>query len=104
MLVALLFLLAALLTQVLSNIATVLVLGPVAVELAKVLRVHPDPLLLAVMTAVSASPLTPLANKVDLLIMGPGGYGYGDFLRSGIPFTMVMMAAATLLLPRFFPF
>lgn len=103
-LIAVLFLAAALLTQILSNIATVLVLGPVAAEFAKTAGLHPYPLVVAVMVAVSTSPLTPLANKVDLLIMGPGGYRYGDFLKLGIPFTLLMGALSTLAIPLFFPF
>ncbi|WP_202899980.1 SLC13 family permease [Sulfobacillus thermosulfidooxidans] len=102
--IAMLFLIAAMLTQVLSNIATVLVLAPVAAGLARPLHVLPDPLVMAVMVAVSASPLTPLANKVDLLIMGPGGFKYGDFLRLGIPLTVLFAAVATWLIPIFFPF
>lgn len=102
--ILILFVAAALLTQILSNIATVLVLGPVAAELARQIGVHPYPLVIAVMVAVSASPLTPLANKVDLLIMGPGGYRYGDFLRLGIPFTALMALVSMALIPLFFPF
>ncbi len=104
MLVAMLFGLAAILTQVISNIATVLVLGPVAAGLAKGIHLHPDPLVMAVIVAVSASPLSPLANKVDLLIMGPGGYKYGDFLRLGVPFTIVMGVVSTVMIPLFFAF
>ncbi|WP_171822648.1 SLC13 family permease [Sulfobacillus thermosulfidooxidans] len=102
--IAMLFMIAAILTQVLSNIATVLVLAPVAAQLARPLHVLPDPFVMAVMVAVSASPLTPLANKVDLLIMGPGGFKYGDFLRLGIPLTVLFAAVATWLIPIFFPF
>jgi di/tricarboxylate transporter len=76
----------------------------VAAEFAKTAGLHPYPLVVAVMVAVSTSPLTPLANKVDLLIMGPGGYRYGDFLKLGIPFTLLMGALSTLAIPLFFPF
>lgn len=101
-LIGLLFALSAILTQVLSNIATVLVLAPVAIELARQLGVAPAPLVLAVVVAVSASPLTPLANKVDLLIMGPGGYRYGDFLRVGAPLTILLGIVSMVLIPAFF--
>ncbi len=102
--VAMLFGLSAILTQIISNIATVLVLGPVAAGLAKGMHMHPDPLVMAVILAVSTSPLSPLANKVDLLIMGPGGYKYGDFLRLGLPFTAVMGVLSTVMIPLFFAF
>lgn len=104
LMLAFLFVLAAVLTQVLSNIATVLVMGPVAAELATALHLMPDPFVMAVIVAVSVSPLTPLANKVDLLIMGPGGFRYNDFLRLGVPLTVLMGAVTTLLIPQFFPF
>ncbi|MCY0908159.1 MAG: SLC13 family permease [Sulfobacillus thermotolerans] len=104
LMIAVLFVIAAILTQVLSNIATVLVMAPVAAELAKTLHLLPYPFVMAVIVAVSVSPLTPLANKVDLLIMGPGGFRYGDFLRLGIPLSLVMGIVTTLLIPIFFPF
>ncbi|XAQ47945.1 SLC13 family permease [Sulfobacillus thermotolerans] len=103
LMIAVLFVIAAILTQVLSNIATVLVMAPVAAELAKTLHLLPYPFVMAVIVAVSVSPLTPLANKVDLLIMGPGGFRYGDFLRLGIPLSLVMGIVTTLLIPIFFP-
>lgn len=89
---------AALLTQVLSNIATVVVLAPVALHVGMTLDVAPAPLVLAVVIAVSAAPITPLANKVDLLIMGPGGFRYGDFLRIGLPLTVLLGAVTVGLL------
>ena len=100
---ALLFIIAALLTQVLSNIATVVVLAPVAIGVAHHLQWAVDPFVLAVIIAVSAAPLTPLANKVDLLVMGPGGYTYGDFLRVGWPLSLVMLMATMWVVPVFFP-
>jgi di/tricarboxylate transporter len=102
-LLALLFILAALLTQVLSNIATVVVLAPVAIGVAHHLHWAVDPFVLAVIIAVSAVPLTPLANKVDLLVMGPGGYTYGDFLRVGWILSLVMLIVTIGMVPVFFP-
>ncbi len=100
---ALLFILAALLTQVLSNIATVVVLAPVAIGVAHHQQWAVDPFVLAVIVAVSAAPLTPLANKVDLLVMGPGGYTYGDFLRVGWPLSLVLLIVTVGIVPVFFP-
>lgn len=104
LLLAVLFGGAAVLTQIISNIATVMVLTPIAIHVGHMLSVQPYPLVLAILSAAAASPLTPLSNKQTLLIMGPGGYSYGDFFRFGLPFTLALGAIAVLLIPVFFPF
>lgn len=98
------FVLAALLTQVLSNAATALVLSPLALSVAASEHVSPIPFLIAVVVAVSASPLTPLANKVYLMTTGPGRYHYRDFLRLGLVVTATSMAVTLVLGPLIFPF
>lgn len=98
------FVLAALLTQVLSNAATALVLSPLAVSVAGAEHLSPVPLLMAVVVAVSASPLTPLANKVYLMTTGPGGYRYRDFLRLGTVVTAAALAVTLVMVPLLFPF
>lgn len=98
------FVIAALLTQVLSNFATALLLTPVAISTAKLMHYHPDPLVMAVVAAVSASPITPVSNKVNLLVMGPGGYKYGDYLRMGIPLTFVLFLVSMVFIPIWWPF
>lgn len=103
LIIAVLFVITAVITQMVSNVATVVLLTPIAIDMALKLGVHPYPLVAAILSAVAASPLTPLTNKQTLLIMGPGGYSYGDFLRFGMPFTLVMGVLATLFVPVFFP-
>lgn len=98
------FWLAALLTQVISNVATALVLSPVAIGVARADHWSPDPLLTAMIVALSAAPLTPLANKVFLMTMSPGGYRYRDYLKVGLPLTVVIFLAALWLIPFLFPF
>ena len=101
---AVLFVFAALLTQVLSNAATALVLSPLALSVAAAEHLSAVPLLMAVVVAVSASPLTPLANKVYLMISGPGRYRYRDFLRLGSVITAATMAVTLVVVPLLFPF
>ena len=101
---AVFFWLAALLTQVISNVAAALVLAPLAISMAGSNHWSPDGLIIAMVVALSAAPITPLANKVFIMAMGPGRYRYQDFFRIGIPFTMVMFVLTTILIPIFFPF
>jgi di/tricarboxylate transporter len=98
------FWLAAVLTQVVSNVAAALVLAPLAVSIAGAQHLSPYPLVVAMVVALSAAPLTPLANKVFLMAMGPGGYRYQDFFRIGLPLTLLMFTLVLLLVPVLFPF
>ncbi len=102
--IAVFFWLAALLTQVISNVATALVLSPLAISVAEANHWSPDGLIISMVIALSAAPITPLANKVFIMSMGPGRYRYQDFFRIGIPFTMVMFVLTVFLIPVFFPF
>lgn len=101
--VALLFVLAATLTQALSNVATVIVVAPVASAIAQAAHLSPVPLIMTVVVAVAAAPLTPLASKVYLLVMGPGGYRYGDLARYGLPLTVMLGALTVVAVPALFP-
>ena len=103
-LLAVFFWLAALLTQVVSNVAAALVLAPLAISIAGAQHLSPYPLVVAMVVALSAAPLTPLANKVFLMAMGPGGYRYQDFFRIGLPLTLLMFTLVLLLVPMLFPF
>ncbi|MDA8193779.1 MAG: SLC13 family permease [Thermaerobacter sp.] len=98
------FWLSALLTQVISNVATALVLSPLAISVAQGSHWSPYPLIIAMVVALSAAPITPLANKVYLMAMGPGHYAYKDFFKLGIPLTVLMFCLSLVLIPIFFPF
>lgn len=97
------FVLAALLTQVISNVAAALVLSPLAISVASSNHWSPDALIITMVVALSAAPITPLANKVFIMAMGPGHYKYQDFLRIGIPFTLVMFLITIFVAPFLFP-
>ncbi|MGD8699419.1 MAG: SLC13 family permease [Gemmatimonadales bacterium] len=98
------FLLTSLLTSVLSNNAAAVVLTPVAIATAAGLDVSPLPFVIAVMIAASNSYATPIGYQTNTFIFGPGGYRFSDFLRVGAPLNLLMVAAATLVIPIFFPF
>jgi di/tricarboxylate transporter len=71
------------LTILLNNVATAVIMGPLAIQLASLLHVKPDAMLLAVLVGTSCDFLTPIGHQNNLLIMGPGGYRFGDYSRVG---------------------
>ncbi len=97
------FVLTTLLTSVVSNNATVLVMLPVAVTTAVALGLNPITFALAVMFAASTSFLTPTGYQTNTLIWGPGGYRYTDFTRVGGPLTAILSVVTPLALAFFFP-
>lgn len=98
------YLLAALLTQVFSNAVTVVLVTPLAIQAAAAMHFNPAPLVVAVIVAVSASPATPFGNQTTLMVMGPGRYRVGDFVRVGVPLSLLNMAVSLALIPVFWPF
>ncbi|MEM8539136.1 MAG: SLC13 family permease, partial [Pseudomonadota bacterium] len=82
------------LSDVLNNTATAIVAAPVAIQMAQSLGVSPDPFLMAVAVAASAAFLTPIGHKNNTLILGPGGYQFGDYWRMGLPLEILIIAVA----------
>ena len=81
---------AALLTQVMSDAATTVLLGPVAISLARTLDLPPTPFVVCTALGAVVAFLTPIGHHGNLLILGPGQYRFGDFLRIGLPLTVVI--------------
>ncbi|SHK46352.1 Di-and tricarboxylate transporter [Shimia gijangensis] len=95
-----------LLTSVLSeliNHAVAVVLTPVAIGLAVSLGVDPRPLVVAVMVAASATFATPISYQTNMMVYGPGGYKFTDFMRVGIPLNLSIGLLASFLIPFFWP-
>jgi di/tricarboxylate transporter len=80
------------LSDVLNNTATAVIGAPIAVDIANRLNVSPDPFLMAVAVAASCAFLTPIGHKNNTLIMGPGGYAFGDYWRMGLPLELLIVA------------
>ena len=99
-----LYLLTSLLTQTISNNATAILLAPVAVQLAIDLGVDPRPFLIAVAFSASAGLMTPYGYQTNLMVMGPGGYRFVDFVRFGGPLTVMFWIVSSLLIPLFWSF
>jgi di/tricarboxylate transporter len=82
------------LSDVMNNTATAVIAAPIALEIAARLNVSPDPFLMAVAVAASSAFLTPIGHKNNTLIMGPGGYRFGDYWRMGLPLEILVIAVA----------
>ncbi len=82
------------LSDVMNNTATAVIAAPIAVDLAKRLEVNPDPFLMTVAVAASCAFLTPIGHKNNTLIMGPGGYRFGDYWRMGLPLEILIIAVS----------
>ena len=95
-----------LMTSVLSeliNHAVAVVVTPVAIGLALNLGIDPRPLVIAVMMAASATFATPISYQTNMMVFGPGGYKFTDFLRVGIPLNLSVGLLASLLIPLIWP-
>jgi di/tricarboxylate transporter len=101
--VALVLLTSMLVTPFLHHAAAVLVMGPVAAVLARDLGFSPDAFLMAVALGASCDFLTPIGHQNNLLVMGPGGYRFGDYWRLGLPLSCLVAAIGTPLILVFWP-
>ncbi|MEO1306261.1 MAG: SLC13 family permease [Pseudomonadota bacterium] len=93
------FLAVAILTNILSNAATAVLFTPIAISAAEQTGSDPFPFLLAVIYAANCAFATPIAYQTNMLVMGPGHYRFGDFLRFGGPLVIIMWAAFTIIAP-----
>lgn len=103
-LLAAIYLVATVLTEVVTNNAVAIILTPIAISLADSMGLSPRPFIVAVMFAASASFATPIGYQTNTYVFGAGGYKFSDFLRIGIPLNVLMFAVATVLIPYFWPF
>jgi di/tricarboxylate transporter len=99
-----LFLLTAVLGQLISNTATALIVIPIAVAAAVEIGISPRAVLMSLAVAQAASFLTPIATPVNLVVMGPGGYRFGDYWKLGLPLVLWYFVVAIFLVPVFWRF
>ncbi len=97
------YLLTSVLTELVSNNAVAVVVTPIAIGLAAALGIDARPLVIAVMVAASASFATPIGYQTNMLVYGPGGYKFTDFMRVGIPLNLSIGLLASLLIPLIWP-
>ncbi|WES66919.1 SLC13 family permease [Superficieibacter sp. HKU1] len=99
-----LFIMCAVIGLFISNTATAVLMAPIALAAAKSMGVSPYPFAMMVAMAASAAFMTPVSSPVNTLVLGPGKYTFSDFVKIGVPFTVLVMVVCVLLIPVLFPF
>ena len=97
------YLLTSVLTELVSNNAVAVVMTPIVIGLGAAIGIDPRPFVVAVMVAASASFATPIGYQTNMLVYGPGGYRFSDFLRVGIPLNLSVGLLASALIPLIWP-
>ena len=97
------YLLTSVLTELVSNNAVAVVVTPIAIGLAQSVGIDPRPLVVAVMVAASASFATPIGYQTNMMVYGPGGYRFTDFMRIGIPLNLSMGLIVSAVIPFIWP-
>ncbi|WP_390882172.1 SLC13 family permease [Pseudooceanicola nitratireducens] len=97
------YLLTSILTELVSNNAVAVVVTPIAIGLAQVVGIDPRPLVVAVMVAASASFATPIGYQTNMMVYGPGGYKFTDFMKVGIPLNLTMGLLVSACIPFIWP-
>lgn len=99
-----LFVMCAAIGLFISNTATAVLMAPIALAAAKSMGVSPYPFAMIVALAASAAFMTPVSSPVNTLVLGPGNYRFSDFVKLGVPFTVIVMVVSVVMVPMLFPF
>lgn len=98
------FILTCMLSQVISNTAATILVVPIVAATAEQMGVSPYPLLMGTAAAASTALMTPIGTVPNLLVMVPAGYGFKDYVKCGLPLTLLLFAATLVLVPMVWPF
>jgi len=104
LLLAIVYITTVLITEVITNNAAAILMFPIALSSAHALNVSEIPFSVAIMIAASASFMTPIGYQTNLMVYGPGGYHFGDYIRLGLPLTLLETGTALWLIPIVWPF
>ena len=103
-LLGLIYLITMILTEVSSNTATAIIMTPIVMAVTNQIGIDPRPFIFAVCFAASASFITPVGYQTNLMVYGPGGYKFSDFIKVGMPLSIIFWLLAILLIPIIWPF
>jgi di/tricarboxylate transporter len=101
---AAIYLLGSLLTELITNNAAAVLLFPFCLETARLYNTSEMPFIVALLLSASASFMTPIGYQTNMMVYGPGGYRFTDFLKIGAPLNFMLWIAAVVLIPRIWPF
>ena len=103
-LLAIIYLITMILTEIASNVATAIIMTPIALTLATQFGFDPRPFIFAVCYAASASFITPIGYQTNLMVFGPGGYRYSDYIKVGLPLGIILWITSVFVIPMIWPF
>ena len=103
-LLATIYFITMVLTEISSNVATAIIMVPIAIAVSNQLGLESRPFVFTVAFAASSSFITPIGYQTNLMVYGPGGYKFSDYIRVGLPLSLILFISAVLIIPRFWPF
>ena len=103
-LLAIIYLITMILTEIASNAATAIIMTPITLSLAASFGFDPKPFIFAVCYAASASFITPVGYQTNLMVFGPGGYRYSDYIKVGLPLGIILWVISVAIIPMIWPF
>ena len=104
LLLALIYFITMILTEIASNAATAIIMTPITLSLATSFGFDPKPFIFAVCYAASASFITPVGYQTNLMVFGPGGYRYSDYIKVGLPLGIILWIISVIMIPMIWPF
>jgi len=104
LLLGLVYLITMILTEVSSNAATAIIMTPIVVAVTTQMNFDPRPFIFSVCFAASASFITPVGYQTNLMVYGPGGYKFSDFIKVGLPLALTLWVMAVIFIPIIWPF